>query len=134
MHYCAMQTKLSIQLLINAAFLESFGFKIILIKSNHNPYHSLLLHEQHYTYNLNTKTRWNQKLLNIEFDQEFKNYNFIIEQILKFKMLSQFICTNACIRPVVPTIWTTKYLQFKKWWIQKLLTILKSSTSLYNIL
>ena len=114
MHYCAMQTKLSIQLLINAAFLESFWFKIILIKSNHNPYLSLLLHEQHYTYNLNTKTRSNQKLLNIEFDQEFKNYNFIIERILKFKMLSQFICTNACIRPVVPTIWTTKYLQFKK--------------------
>jgi len=28
---------------------------------------------------LNTKTRWNQKLLNIEFDHEFRNYNIIIE-------------------------------------------------------
>ena len=63
----------------------------ILIESNHNPFHPLLQHEQHYTYNLNTKTCWNQKLLNIKFNQEFKNYNFIIEKILKFKMLSQFI-------------------------------------------
>jgi len=63
----------------------------ILIESNHNPFHPLLPHEQHYTYNLNTKTCWNQKLLNIKFNQEFKNYNFIIEQILKFKILSQFI-------------------------------------------
>ena len=30
-------------------------------------------------YNLNTKMRWNQKLLNIEFDQEFKTYNFVIK-------------------------------------------------------
>jgi hypothetical protein len=29
----------------------------ILIKSNHKPFHPLVLHEQHYTYNLNTKTR-----------------------------------------------------------------------------
>ena len=27
----------------------------------------------------------NQKVFNIEFDKKFKNYNFIIEQILKFK-------------------------------------------------
>ena len=63
----------------------------ILIKSNHNPFYRLLPHKQHYTYNSNTKTCWNQKLLNIEFDQKFKNYNFIIERILKFKTLSQFI-------------------------------------------
>ena len=63
----------------------------ILIELNHNLFHPLLPHEQHYTYNLNTKTCWNQKLLNIKFNQEFKNYNFIIEQILKFKILSQFI-------------------------------------------
>ena len=29
----------------------------ILIKSNHDPFHSLLLHRQHYAHNLNTKTR-----------------------------------------------------------------------------
>ena len=81
---------------INPPSLSSLSFFFqknpqILIESNHNLFHPLLPHEQHYTYNLNTKTCWNQKLLNIKFNQEFKNYNFIIEQILKFKILSQFI-------------------------------------------
>ena len=56
---------------------------------------------------------WNQKFLNIELDQELKNYNFIKEWILKFKMFSQFICTNTCILPIVYTIWTPKSLQIK---------------------
>ena len=41
----------------------------IFIKLNHNPFHSLFLHEQYYTYNLNTKTRQNKKLFNIKFDK-----------------------------------------------------------------
>ena len=82
----------------------------ILMKLNHNSFHSLLMHEQHYTYNLDTKTCCNRKLLNIDFDQEFKNYNFIIEWILKFKTHLQFICPNAYIRPVISIFWTPKLL------------------------
>ena len=74
-------------------------------KSNHSPFHPLLLHEQHYTYNLNTKKRWNQKLINIEFDQEFKNYNFIIEWILKFKRFHNLFAQTLTYNPL--------YLRFR---------------------
>ena len=46
--------------------------------------------------NLNTKTHRNQKLLNIEFDQKFKNYNFIIEYILKFKTFRNSFTNAIC--------------------------------------
>jgi hypothetical protein len=42
-----------------------------------------------------------------------KNYNFIIEQILKFKTLSQCVCINVYMQSVVPTIWTPNVFRLK---------------------
>jgi hypothetical protein len=39
-------------------------------------------------HNLNIKTHWNQKLHSKEIDQEFKNYNFIID---RFKLQNAFV-------------------------------------------
>ena len=44
--------------------------------------------------------------------KKFGNYNFIVEQILKFKTLSQLVRTNAYVRSFLPIIW--KRLQIKK--------------------
>jgi hypothetical protein len=52
-------------------------------------------------------------MLNIEFDQEFKNYNFIIEQILNSNAFAVHL-NKRLHATVVPTIWTLKRLQIKK--------------------
>ena len=63
------------------------------------------------------------KVLQYKLIKKIGNYNFSVDQILKFITLSQLVCTNAYICFVLPTFWTQKYLQVKKYSIQKLFRI-----------
>ena len=94
--------------------LRNYFRKTFIFSLNQTTTHSI-----HYLFTSNTiRTIWipkcikNQKLFNIKFDKKFNNHNFIVEKILKFKTLSQLVCTNAYIGSVLHTIWKPKHLQF----------------------